>query len=320
MKMEKKERELDDLLNRYLNGNLSEEDARALSTQIEESAEVRERYWELASIHGMVEQTMQSVSLQATTGKESAEPERRPRALGLSRIKTGIAGLAIGVFSASVVWAFNLPQDNQPQPKIQEIVSEGFENPEQNFKRRFPYEAGKWFGDISSISADQAISSASGVRVAQFLDNPKAKFAYARYLIDLESYAEAYPTHTRSLRVDTSFFASNMDQSSVFQIRLAAFSQVPHEVRPIWNDNEVLFDQVLQHVGRNHITKPGQDSEWHKLGASIEIPPGTRSVVISLGAGMVDSSDDKSNHYLDDVRVSLVDSPRAIYADNLNKP
>ena len=316
MKMEKKERELDDLLNRYLNGNLSEEDARALSTQIEESAEVRERYWELASIHGMVEQTMQSVSLQATTGKESAEPERRPRALGLSRIKTGIAGLAIGVFSASVVWAFNLPQDNQPQPKIQEIVSEGFENPEQNFKRRFPYEAGKWFGDISSISADQAISSASGVRVAQFLDNPKTKFAYARYLIDLESYAEVYPTHTRSLRVDTSFLASNLDESSVFQIRLAAFSQAPQDIARIWNDREVLFDQVLQHVGRNHITKPGQDSEWHKLGASIEIPPGTRSVVISLGAGMVDSSDDKSNHYLDDVRVSLVDSPRAIYANN----
>ena len=43
MKMEKKERELDDLLNRYLNGNLSEEDARALSTQVLESAEVRER-------------------------------------------------------------------------------------------------------------------------------------------------------------------------------------------------------------------------------------------------------------------------------------
>ena len=316
MKMEKKERELDDLLNRYLDGNLSEPDARALSTQIEESSEVRERYWELASIHGMVEQSMQSASLRATTGRESVEPERRTRVSGLSRIKTGIAGLAIGVFSASVVWAFNLPQDNQPQPKIQEIVSEGFENPEQNFIRRFPYEAGKWFGDISSISADQAISSASGVRVAQFLDNPKTKFAYARYLIDLESYAEVYPTHTRSLRVATSFLASNLDESSVFQIRLAAFSHAPQDIARIWNDREVLFDQVLQHVGRNHITKPGQDSEWHKLGASIEIPPGTRSVVISLGAGMVDSNADKSNHYLDDIRVSLVDSPLAIYADN----
>ena len=96
MKMEKKQRELDDLLNKYLDGNLSEMDTRALSTEIEESAEVRGRYWELASIHGMVEQTMQSASLQATTGRESVEPDRRPRTSGLSRIKTGIAGLAIG--------------------------------------------------------------------------------------------------------------------------------------------------------------------------------------------------------------------------------
>ena len=92
---------------------------------------------------------------------------------------------------------------------------------------------GKWFGDISSISADQAISSASGVRVAQFLDNPKAKFAYARYLIDLESYTVVYPTDTRSLRVDTSIFASNMDESTVFQIRMAAFSQVPQDIARI---------------------------------------------------------------------------------------
>ena len=34
MKMEKKERELDDLLNKYLDGNLTEVDARALSTKM----------------------------------------------------------------------------------------------------------------------------------------------------------------------------------------------------------------------------------------------------------------------------------------------
>ena len=63
MKKDKNTSNLDDLLNKYLEGNLSEEEALALSNRIEESAEVRERYWELASIHGMVEQTMQSVSL-----------------------------------------------------------------------------------------------------------------------------------------------------------------------------------------------------------------------------------------------------------------
>ena len=84
----------------------------------------------------------------------------------------------------------------------------------------------------------------------------------------------------------------------------------------IWGMGGVQDTRGVQHVGRNHIAKPGQDSDWYKLDVSIEIPPGTGSVVISLGAGMVDSSDEKSNHYLDDVRVSLVDSPRAIYADN----
>ena len=308
--------DLDDVLNKYLDGSLTEDEALALSNQIEESSEVRERYWELASIHGMVEQTMQSASLQATTGRESAEPERRPRVSGLSRIKTGIAGLAIGVFSASVVWAFNLPQDKKSDQEVREIVTESFEDPDTEFKGRFPSEAGKWFGEISSISADEAISSASGVRVAQFIDNPKVKFSYARYLVDLDEYAKPGQNQSRSVRVEASFFASNPDESSVFQIRLAAFSQEPQEVRPIWNDQEVLFDQVLQHVGRNHITKPGQKPDWQRLEASIEIPPETRSLVISLGAGMVDSNGDKSNHYLDDVRVSLVDSPHAIYADN----
>jgi len=316
MKKDKNISDLDDVLNKYLDGSLTEDEALDLSNRIEESSEVRERYWELASIHGMVEQTMQSASLQAATGRESAEPERRPRVSGLSRIKTGIAGLAIGVFSVSVVWAFNLPQDKKSDQEVREIVSESFEDPGKEFKSRFPSEAGKWFGEISSISADEAISSASGVRVAQFLDNPKAKFAYARYLVDLDEYAKPGQNQSRSVRVEASFFASNPDESSVFQIRLAAFSQEPQEVRPIWNDQEVLFDQVLQHVGRNHITKPGQKPDWQRLEASIEIPPETRSLVISLGAGMVDPNGDKSNHYLDDVRVSLVDSPHAIYADN----
>jgi hypothetical protein len=316
MKMEMKQRELDDLLNRHLEGSLTDEEALALSNRIEQSSEIRERYWELASIHGMVEQTMQSASLQATTGRESAEPERRPRVSGLSRIKTGIAGLAIGVFSASVVWAFNLPQDKKSNQEVREIVTESFEDPDTEFKGRFPSEAGKWFGEISSVSAKDEIPPASGVRVAQFIDNPKVKFSYARYLIDLDEYAKPGQNQSKSVRVEVSFFASNPDESSVFQIRLAAFSQEPQEVRPIWNDQEVLFDQVLQHVGRNHITKPGQKPGWKRLEASIEIPPGTRSLVISLGAGMADPNGDKSSHYLDEVRVSLVDSPQAIYANN----
>ena len=86
----------------------------------------------------------------------------------------------------------------------------------------------------------------------------------------------------RSVEVEASFTTSNPKESSAFQIRLGLFSQEPEAVRPIWNDHELLFDTVLGHV---HTTMPGDQAGWHKLRAMIEVPPGTRSIVILASAG-----------------------------------
>lgn len=81
-----------------------------------------------------------------------------------------------------------------------------------------------------------------------------------------------------------------------------AFSQEPEAVRPIWNDHDLLFDTVLQHVGRNYIPEPGEQMGWHKLRATIEVPTGTRSVVISLGAGNDEPGATDSDHFVDAVQ------------------
>jgi hypothetical protein len=90
-----------------------------------------------------------------------------------------------------------------------------------------------------------------------------------------------------------------------YQIRLAAFSQEPGEVRRIWNHEPVLFDTVLQHVGRNVITGVDQRG-WQTVQASMELPPGSRSVVISLAASAADDVQPPGSHYLDHVRVRFV--------------
>lgn len=110
------------------------------------------------------------------------------------------------------------------------------------------------------------------------------------------------------VEVEASFATSNPKESSAFQIRLGLFSQEPEAVRPIWNDHELLFDTVLGHVGRNYTTEPGEQTGWHKLRANIEVPPGTRSIVISLGAGDDEPSPTTSDHFVDAVRVRLVDT------------
>ena len=70
MKEKDNNSELDALIDACLDGRLSEAEADRLSQWIEESSEARERYWELASVHGMIEQSMQSASLKAATGEE----------------------------------------------------------------------------------------------------------------------------------------------------------------------------------------------------------------------------------------------------------
>jgi hypothetical protein len=67
----------------------------------------------------------------------------------------------------------------------------------------------------------------------------------------------------------------------------------------------VLFDTVLQHVGRNVLTKPDQPG-WQTVRASMEIPPGTRSLLISLAASEADSASAPKKYFLDDVRARLV--------------
>jgi hypothetical protein len=256
----------------------------------------------------MIEQSMQSASLKAATGEEFVTPVKTEGQSRRPRITTVAAGILIGVFSASLVWAFAIPLVNPPQRESREIVFESFEDPEMKLLERFPTNANQWFGRVFSVPGEDGMPAVRGTRVGKFDTWPESKFTYARYLIDLDEYPEAGEEYVRSLEVQASFFTSNPEESSVFQIRLGAFSQEPGAVRSIWNNQEILFDNILQHVGRNHKTKPGQQPGWHKLRATIEIPPGARSVVISLGAGNVDPDTPASDHYVDAVRVHLVDT------------
>lgn len=300
--------ELDALIDACLDGRLSEAEADRLSQWIEESSEARERYWELASVHGLIEQSMQSASVKAATGEELVRPPKAEGLVRWPRINAVAAGMVIGILSASLGWAYAIPLVNQTQRESTEIVFEDFEDPQMKLMGRFPTNANQWFGRVLSVPGKDEIPAVSGTRVGQFNTWPKTKLAYARYLIDLDDHLKPAEEHVRSVEVEASFFTLNPQEPSVFQIRLGAFSQEPEAVRPIWNDHETLFDTVLQHVGRNYITEPGEQTGWHKLRATIEIPTATRSVVISLGAGNDESGATASEHFVDAVRVQLVDT------------
>ena len=140
------------------------------------------------------------------------------------------------------------------------------------------------------------------------LTRPKHRFSDARYVVDLDEYGEPSDKHTRSIEVSGSFFSPDVDHTSVFRIDVAAFGEAPEAVWRVWMDREHPDDVVLQRVGRNYSPEPGDQPIWHKVKVSMEIPPGARSVVVSLSAGKRAPGGASSDRYLDAVRVHLVDT------------
>ena len=198
--------EIDTLISACLDGCLSDADAGRLSRWIEESSEVRQRYWELASVHARIEQSMQSTSMKAITGQVVVPAPKSGSHFRWSRITSVAAGILIGIFSASMVWAYAVPLASQAQRVSKEIVFESFEDPEMKSLGRFPTNANQWFGGMFSVPGTGGMPVVEGTRVGQFANMPQHRFSYARYVVDLDEYAEPSDEHTRSIEVSGSFF------------------------------------------------------------------------------------------------------------------
>ena len=305
---EKDNSELDALINACLDGRMSEAEADRLSQRIEGSSETRHRYWELASVHGMVEQSMQNASLKAAIGEEFVTSVKTQQLFRWSRISSTAAGILIGILSASMVWAYAVPLVNRAHRESREIVFESFEDPEMKPPGRFPTNANQWFGKMLSVPGEAGMPAVEGTRLGKFENVPKHRFTYARYVVDLDEYAEPSDKHTRSIEVSGSFFTPDLDPTSVFRIDVAAFGEAPEAVHPVWIDREHFHDVVLQQVGRNYTPELSDPPTWHEVKVTMELPTGARSVVVSLGSGKRAPGGAGSDRYLDAVRVHLVDT------------
>ena len=126
-------------------------------------------------------------------------------------------------------------------------------------------------------------------------------------MVDLNDYPELAPRHVQSLQVKASFSAPFTGQEPKFRVELAAFSEAPGDVRDAWKVEKEVGERVLQQVVRNHLLSEDEPGKWHEVSASLEIPEGSRSVVISLGVFRLDPDKPVSDFYLDGIEVQLVD-------------
>lgn len=293
-----------ELMRRYVDGQATTEETRALEALLREDPEFRQsflRYTHLDAALGSARLSTSMASLPEALPSKPAKL-RRPQ---WSPLFSAAAGLMIGMLCTSVVWAYALPSARPGQPQILPLFLESFEDTHWQPKRGFPSSSGEWFGDLSrSLTAENGVSPTEGDHMVRLAPHPTRKFSYAARIVDLEDHPLPFGAVSRQIDVTASFHGANLAVKQRHQIRLAAFGEAPDEIRALWNSPD-MFDYVLQHVGRTVPMKPGEEG-WRTIEAAMEIPPGTRSLVIWVAAGGIDDSSAITTHYLDDVQARFV--------------
>ncbi len=198
------------------------------------------------------------------------------------------------------------PQAKSDPERIVTILDESFEDESLQGVRGFPTRAGTWSGDMSSsIAAEEGVAPKTGERMVRLPPHATRKFSYAQRIVDLSEYPLQPGDKVRRIEVEASFHDAGGGVASRHQIRLAAFAEEPAEVKAIWSKGADLFDSVLVHVGRTVTAKSGTEG-WHTVRSMMEVPPGARSLVISIAAASVDDAGPKPTRYLDDVHARFV--------------
>jgi hypothetical protein len=300
--------EPNELIQRYLLGRATDSEIQELDRFLATDPVLRRQLISEASLDsGLREMALERFAVPAPSLTPAPSASGRwPRWPRWRPLTAAAAGIALGVLSASMVWAYAVPLAQRMKEQRIPFITDSLEDAALTPVRGFPRRANQWAGDLSiAAGSGSDVRPAKGKSVARLAPNGNRRLGYVWRIIDLSEYN--LPLASKSCRIEVlaSYTASAPAPESQYQIRLAAFSQAPEELRAIWNNEPLLFDTVLQHIGRNVHTTAG-DTAWHEVRAALDIPPGTRSLVICLGAGNSDPAQPRQGHFLDAVQARFV--------------
>ena len=301
------------LFSAALNDTLTDEEKRQLAALLKSSAEARQ-LWFLYHDNecGLAElKHAAATTSEVMAAKSKVQPQRQTARWQQWRpLTAAAAGLAIGLFSASVVYGF-VSQRMGVVKKVPLVVYDpGLENAEASFARSLPKGVGQWGADSATVvMAENGVRPLQGQRMLRLDPIPREKdvknhASRVYQVLALRSLPILGVAGDVEVQVTASFSAANADVTSRYLIRAFALNETPEQAtKGFWPKTQE--DGVVS-VAQRFETSAG-DRGWHTFSLKMPLPRGAQSLVFILGAEPVDdASPQTSPHYLDDVHVSVL--------------
>jgi hypothetical protein len=218
------------------------------------------------------------------------------------------------MFCTSMLFAYVVPSLG----KVTTLLQEGFESNSVKLRGDFPSETGVWGGGLARVvQGVDGVAPPEGRQMLRVEPDASSTLTYLDRIIDLSSLPLPAAGEVRYVEVTASFHAGAGGLRDRYTLRAAAFGEAPGSLRQLWLKVpwRELEERTLAGAKRG-LSTDADTTGWHKITVRVEAPPEARSIVISLAAGLFETPDLKTAHYIDDVCAHLVITPSTTHPRN----
>lgn len=294
-----------DLIQRYIAGITTEEESARLEEVLKRDDDVVRLYLRYMNL---------DVALEAHAGSSAAVRELLVSPdLGVTKpwrswvawrpLTAAAAGLAFGMFCTSMVFGFVVPRGGEKKVPVA-LFQPGFEDSKFPLTKDFPNTPARWGGDEAAVvTTENSVQPKEGNFMLRL--EPALRGSPRVYqVLDLESLPSHSDSGMRQIEIVASFAPADAAASVRYLIRAFAVSDAPQDLDAAWFDrrDEAISSSMIGLDGL-----PG-DPSWQTFGLRIQVPASARSLVLFFGVRTPDKSLPKAANYIDDVRVSLIES------------
>jgi len=307
---------LDDLIDQHLNGTMMEDSRAELEERLLHSATDRTRFWELAESHTLLCEGLQQQRAETVTEPMRKRAKSRSLWFQWRPIAAAAAGIALGMFGTSMVFAYVAPRT----PSRAVLMREGFESGVVRTAPGLPRETGVWSGDDAEVVSDLDILKAkAGSHMLRFNSAthagenvPKSNWGNVYRLVDLGGQAGE---EMASLRLVANFASAPFpaDEEYVCYVELCT---VEEGVMPApLPDKLAWYRENSSAIATRKYPLKG-DGSWKAINVVMPLPPQARYDLVHVAVMRAKPARSAEpvqlgSQYVDDVKLELI-SPSGV--------
>lgn len=310
------------LFSRVCDGLASAEEMAEFHRLLRSDREVLDAWLSYSALHSDLAGELAANTSPATTREPGNLSAREVRSLP-SVPRTGFwfqwlpqaaAGLFIGLFAASIVWAYV----GSPARKTTVLLDEDFEGDNTSLATRTVLETGIWRGDAAEITgAQNGITPSSGRKMMRFRRDdfdgrPKpdgGHIAVVYRLIDLRPMRGELADGAGVVEVSAGFNATAFPDEENYGGAISLYAldadSLPDRVGRL---GSTLANDALA-MARSSNTRLDRDpTTWQRITTELRLPPNSEFLVVRLHINQAFRSGESpvfTGNYADDIRVTL---------------